>query len=162
MANKEPLAQLLNYLITKFKASCTFITDPTNVIIGETPDLIGLPDTKYPRVEVLIRKLAYGGYADQRIVNQGYRIDVGGHIRRAQDATTEEDMYTAIRFGTELVNLVYSAHTDKIAGTPVCDGFIQMSGFPEMFFEYELFPKITSVILVAEAEIQLRDIYTNN
>ena len=162
MSNKEPFAQFLDYLITKFTSGCTFVTDPTNIIIGETPDMIGLNDGKFPRLEILIAKLAYGGFLDQRTVQQSFRISIGGHIRRTQDTTTSSDMYSLIQFGTELANLVYSAHTDKMNGVPICDGFIQIGGFPELFFEYELFPKISTVLLVAEAEIQLTDIYTNN
>lgn len=160
---REPLADFIENLLTKYKNEGTFATDPSNVVIGESRyGLANKPDSAFPRLELLISKLKYDGFIDQRIVNQSFRISVAGHIRRDTDDTTSEDMYQAIQWGREMVRLLYTFHTDKIAGTSPCDGFIQIGGFPEVFFEYELFPKVTSVILMAEAEVQLTDIFTNN
>lgn len=159
---KEPFAQFLDYLMNKYTTLGTYVTNPDNIVIGESMSMVTRPDADFPRLEFLISKLKYDGYTDQRVINQTFRFSVGGHLRRAQDDTTKEDMFDAIKWGRELVKLMYEIHNDVIAGNFPCDGFIQMSGFPEVFMEYELFPKITSVILVAEAEIQLYDDFTNN
>lgn len=162
MAN-EPLAQFLDTVLTKYRTLGTFATNPDNVVIGESKyGLVNLPDTSFPRLEGLITKLKYDGFTDQRIVNQSFRFSIAGHLRRDQDDTVDADMFDAISWGRELTQLLFTIHDDVVAGNPPCDGFIQINGYPEVFFEYELFPKITSIILIAEAEVQLTDTYTNN
>ena len=159
---KEPLAQFLDFMICKFIDNATFATDPSNIVVGETRDTLGLSDSKLPRLELLITKSKNNGYIDQRQVDKSYRFSVGGHLRREQEETTPEDMWEAVRWGTELESSFYSLNDDKIAGKSPCDGFIQVGGFCEVYYEYELFPKITSILMVAEIEVQLTDTYTNN
>lgn len=162
MAN-EPFAQFLQTLVDKYSQYSTFINNPENIIIGESCNgLISLPDSSFPRLEILIIKLKYDGYTDQRIINQSFRFSIAGHIKRDYEIVTPQDMFSLIDFGTELTSILFSVHNDVISGISPCDGFIKMGDFPEVFFEHETFPKTSSVILVAEAEIQLIDTYTNN
>ena len=159
---KEPFAQFFDYLITKFKNEGTIITNPDNIVIGESLDFIHKDDSYFPRVEFLVSKLKFDGFMDGRNIEQSFRISLGAHLRRATDATTPEDMYDGIRLAREITKITYGIHLDKISGVTICDGFIQMGGFSEADIEYEIFPKITSVIYFAEAQIQLRDNYSNN
>jgi hypothetical protein len=156
MANKS-YAQFMNYLLTDIRSKFDLIPDDKNVVIGESLSLLDKPDSYFPRAELLITKQKYNGWRDQRVLDQSFRFSIGVHLRRAQDETTEEDMYTALDLGSELMSLIYDMHRAKIQGVPICDGFIQIGGFPEVFYEYELFPKITTIILLAEAEVQLQD-----
>jgi len=160
---KEPLAEFLETLMEKYINNGTFVNDPTNIVMGESINgLVHLNNDMFPRLELLITKLKFDGFMDQRIINQSFRFSVAGHLKRNEVKTTPENMWEAVRWGRELTQILFTIHDDVIAGKPPCDGFIQIGGFPEVFFEYEMFPKITSVILFAEAEIQLSDIYTNN
>ena len=162
---KEPFADFLNAVLKKHRVSpgSSFATNSDNIVIGESKyGLVDLPDECFPRIEGLITKLKYDGYTDQRIVDQAFRFSIAGHLRRAQDETTDVDMWNAIKWGREIVRYLFLLHEDRIAGNLPCDGFIQIGGYPEVFFEYELFPRTTSVILIAEAEVQLVDTFTNN
>lgn len=159
---KEPFAQFFDYLITKFNAESTFVTSSDNIIIGESLDLIHKPASYFPRIEFLVGKLKFDGYIDQRNLEQSFRITLGAHIKRASDATTPDDMYNAIKLAREITKIIYSINSDKVSGIDICDGFIQIEGYSEADIEYEIFPKITSVIYFAEAQIQLMDNYSNN
>jgi hypothetical protein len=164
MANNESFAQFLNYILNDIREKSSYIKDADNVIIGESLSMLDKPDSFFPRAELLISKQKYNGWLDQRMLNQSFRFSIGAHLRREHDNTTEEDMFDALNWGQELMNTIYNMHETAIQDGPntICDGFIQISGYPEIFCEYELFPRITTVILVAEAEIQLLDTYTNN
>lgn len=162
MSKKEPFAQFLDFIVERLKSECTFIKNPENIIIGETVGLDLLSDEDFPRIEILIKKDKGNGYIGQRLMNSALRIDIGCHARREQDDYTVEDMYENIRFGTEVKKIIYKLHNAKLSGTHVCDGFQQMSGFPEVFYEHEIAPKISTAIVVTEAEIQLDDIHSTN
>jgi hypothetical protein len=141
------------------------ITDPLNVIIGETMSILDLPDTAFPRCELLMDKLKFSGFIDQRMLEQNYRLCVSAYMKRpssdhAEDVT-EQDMYDAITFGRKIMKAFMSANDDKLAGRPVCEGFLQMNGYPTMDIEYEMFAPITGILISAEPEIQLIDTYTN-
>jgi len=160
---KEPLADFLDSLINKHIEYGTFARNPENIIIGETlTGLVQKSDDYFPRIEILITKLKGDGFIDQRNMNQSFRISQAGYIRRKENVTIPQDMFDAIRWGREFLKILYMFHDDRVSGIFPCDGFIQISGYPEVFFEYEMFPKITSVVVEAEAEIQLADNYTNN
>jgi hypothetical protein len=158
----EPCAQYIRYLMNKMLSRGTFVVKEDNLVIGESVDLIGLPNESFPRMEFLITKIKWDGYIDQRMENQSFRFQINAYIRRENDAVVEEDMFMAIRWGREIKRIVSMSHIDRIKGNPPCDGFMQMDGFPEVFPEYELITKITTVIFVGEVEICLPDTYTNN
>lgn len=158
----EPCAQYFRYLMNKMLTHGTFITKRENLVIGESVDILGRVDEDFPRMEFLITKLKWDGYIDQRMENQSFRFQINAYLRRKNDPVVEEDMFTAIRWGREMKRIIAMSHTDRIAGKLPCDGFIQMDGFPEIYPEYELFPKTTVVIFVGEVEVILADSYTNN
>ena len=157
--NRKVYAAFLETLMAKIRNNSEIDIPPKNVVIGESLGMLHFPDGYFPRAELLISKQKYNGFIDQRIVDRALRFSIGLHIKRADNVTTDEDMYDALDLGDNLMKLIYSLHDDAIANgrESICPGFISMSGFPEIFTEYELFPKVTSVILVAEAEVQLDD-----
>lgn len=161
-SNLEPFAQLMEYIVDKIRTKSTFITNPENVVIGESLSLLDKPDKMFPRAELLIVKDKANGFIDQRQINHSLRISIGGHIKRDQDLTTPQDMYDAVSFGNEIMNVIYTMHEDNIQGIEICDGFIQVGGFNEIFYEYELFPRTTTVIVIAEVQIETYDTFTNN
>ena len=161
MAN-EPLADFLDALLIKFQSS-VIVTNPENIGIGESSGISHLNDDRFPRLEVLIDKIKGNGIIDTtRILDQSFRVRVKGHLRRASNSTTSQDMFDAIALSREIQSFVYSLNTDRAEGNAPCDGFIKIDGFFESFISYERIPKHTSVIFVVEADIQLTDIYTNN
>lgn len=163
MSDKEPCAQYMDYLIRKQFTEGSFVTTFSNMMVGESVDLVGRPDEEFPRMEYLITKIKWDGYIDiERMQNQAFRFQINSYIRRPEEAYTQEDMFTAIRWAREIKRIVSMAHIDRIAGNLPCDGFIQMDGFPEVFINEELFPQITSILFAAEVEITLIDTYTNN
>ena len=158
----EPFVQFFKYLMDKMFSKGTFVNNPDNMVIGESIDLIGKDDSYFPRMEYLIDKIKWDGYIDQRMQSLSFRFQINAIYRREEDLVKDEDMFTAVKWATEIKSIISSLHDDVVAGKTICDGFIQMDGFPEAFIKYELFPKTTTVIFVAEAEIQLIDTYTNN
>ncbi len=160
---REPLADFIEALMNKYQENTTFVNNPENIVIGESiTGFAEMHDDKFPRIELLIDKLKYNGFIDQRQQDQSFRFSVGAHLRREQEETTREDMYTAIRWGRELIRDLFLLHEDRSTGNPPCEGFIQIEGYPEIDYEYELIPKISSVLLVGAAEITLLDTFTNN
>jgi len=158
----DSFSQFLDYLVKKIQTSVPTISDPLNVIIGESKSLVTMYDDQFPRAELLISKLKFDNFIDQRMMSQSFRFSVAGYIKRHgnhTDDVTPEDMYQAITFGRQVMHAIMDSHNDKIAGVPICDGFQQINGFPEVHFEYEMFDQITAFIVVAEAEIQLIDTY---
>lgn len=161
MAN-EPFADFMDYLITNLNSKSTFATNSDNIIIGETINLAERESDFFPRVELLIKKMKDDGYVDQRIVDQSFRFTAIGHIHRAADDTTKEDMFTLIRFARETKSIIYGANTDRRLGNTICDGFKQIGGFTEIDMDFEMFPYISSFLIEGEAEIELEDVFTNN
>jgi len=158
----EPCAQYIRYLMNKLFTQGTFVTKKENLVIGESVDMVGKSNDAFPRIEILINKIKWDGYTDQRQEDQSFRFQLNAIIRRANDETTEEDMFFAIRWARELKRIVAMSHNDRATGNLPCAGFIQMDGFPEAVIVYELAPKITTIIFVGEVEVILPDTYTNN
>jgi hypothetical protein len=157
----DAFAQFINYLQTKLQEIPT-ISDPRNVIVGETISLLDLPEEAFPRIEILITKLKGQDFIDQRNLQQGFRFSLAGFLKRtgfnAQNVSSD-DMFQSMRFGREILKVVLDTHTAVISGEPICDGFLQISGYPEISFEYEMFDEITTCIVSAEAEVMLPDNY---
>lgn len=155
----DAFAQFLDYLIKNLKDKCPTLTDPRNIIIGESQSLLDLGHDEFPRAEILITKLKCDGFIDQRSIEQSFRFSIGGFIRRDDFHVSPDDMYAALHFGREMLKVVMESHEDRIRGNFPCEGFQQINGYPEVFYEYEMFDKITGVILNAEAQVTLPDIY---
>jgi len=155
----EPCEQFLSRLMDKLWSQGTVVKLEDNIVIGETLDLMNKPDSGFPRMELLIEKLKFDGYIDQGIHAQSFRFSVGAHFRRKNMDVVPEDMFTALRWGREIKAIVASFHNDRAQGILPCEGFVQLDGYPEITFEHELFPKITSVIFFGEANIELNDTY---
>ena len=162
MAVKEPLADFMNYLLGKFKANKSYVTDNANIVIGESVDLTMKDSAFFPRLEMIVKKMKDDGYLAQQMMEKSYRITVMGDIRRAQDDTTAQDMWDIIGFANETSSTLYGANTDRRNGVTICEGFMQIGGFTEIALGYELYPKTSSFVMECEAELQLEDIHTNN
>jgi hypothetical protein len=154
---ENPLTCFFKALVEKYKKN-TFITNSTNVIIGESVDLLALDkDTEYPRMEILIDKDKSDGYQSQRDQMRSFRFNVAGYIHRENDVTTEEDMFNLMLFGMQTYALTFSFLDDKQAGKSPCQGFEMLDAYPETFYDFEMIPKITTFIFVAAAQIYLPD-----
>jgi len=150
------IGDYLTSLQTKLQ-TCTLITNPDLVLMGESKDIFGLQDDQFPRLEVLIDKDKQEGYASQRTMNYDFRYSIAGFIRRVDDAVSFADMVTLTNFGVEVRNLNYSFLDDKQAGNPPCNGFLMMGQFTECFYEFELFPRTSAFIIVMGAFLELLD-----
>lgn len=163
--NAEPLEQYLRYIIEKITEKSTWINDPQNIMIGESLSLLDKSDSYFPRAEILITKHKFNGWVDQRNLEQVLRYSIGIHLRREKDDVTNEDMFDAINCGRQMMSIIMNIHNDIISkgASSIANGLIQMNGFPEIFYEYELFPRITTIILTnIETMFQLPDTFTNN
>jgi len=157
----DAFAQFIDYLQKKLQVLPT-ISDPRNVIVGETLSLLDLPIEAFPRAEILITKLKGNDFIDQRNLNQAFRFTIAGFIRRSGFSVqniSADDMFASMHFGREILKVILDTHNSVISGEKVCDGFLQISGYPEISFEYEMFDEITTCIVSAEAEIMLPDNY---
>lgn len=158
----EPFAQFMDSLEEKL-TGCSFIDNSENVIVGETYDFFSLGVDDYPRLEILIDKDKGDGYYTQVGMEQSFRASVAGYLLREEEDTQKIDMYNLITFGHECRRLIYQLNIDKETGDAPCDGFIQIAGFSEIFYEYELgIPKVSSFIFVFESNNGLPYDYTNN
>jgi hypothetical protein len=158
----EPAAEFLTYLVSNLKSKKTIVTSNDNIFIGEKANIQMLSDSDFPRLEIVIKKLNGGGYVDQGNIDEGFRVTIVGFIKRDSDDTTDQDMYDIINFARETKKIVYQANSDRGAGTTVCEGFEQISGFSEIFVGYEMAPRTSAFVFEFEAEILLRDTFTNN
>lgn len=155
----DSFAEYLDYLVRKLR---TNVTDPRNIIVGETKSLMGLYDESFPRCEILVDKLKFDGFQDQRNLLQSYRFSIAGYIRRHGDHpedVTLDDMVQLISFARKTFRSVMSAHDDKLAGVPVCTGFQKIDGYPEIHLEFEMFDQISAFLMMAEIEVYLPDNY---
>lgn len=153
------MSRIGDYLLsleTKLK-TCSVITNPALVVMGESDDILGLEDDLFPRLEVLITKDKQEGYSSQRKIDYAFRYSIAGYTRRDVDAVSFNDMVGIMSFGTEVRKLNYSFLDDKQAGNPPCTGFLMMGEFSETFYEFELFPKTNAFILEIEAKLELSD-----
>jgi hypothetical protein len=142
------------------------ITDPKNVIVGESEDLYKHFDKDcepigFPRLEILITKDKGEGYYSQRNMNYTLRYSIAGYLVRDHLDVDIEDAVSLSAFGSEVRALNYSFLDDKQASNPPCSGFLQMGEFPEIFYEFELFPSeknaISAFIFHAEAHLEQND-----
>ena len=155
------LNDLITAIDTKMK-TCSFISDTSNVVFGEEPDIAALPDSKLPRIETLIVKCKCNGYADQRNLQWSLRMGSAVFFRttNSNPTATLSEMLTALTYGKEIADKYFSFLDDTQAGSPPCDGFEQLGDFPEIFFEKELIPKTMAAIIYVEIELLLSDIET--
>lgn len=154
----SPIGNYLDALEAKFQES-TFATTAANVVVGESIDLMGLArDTaNFPRLEILITKDKASGYGSQRNIDFDFRYSVAGYIRRESDDVSTQDMKNIMNFGTEIRALNYQFLDEKQQGNPPCVGFSRLGEYPETFYEFELFPKITAFIFEMNALLYLSD-----
>lgn len=146
--------------LTKKLYRSSYITDSANIIFGEYPDIQALADSFFPRVEVLLTKCKCNGYVDQRNMSWSLRYGVAGYMRRTNASElmlTATEMGDIINFGKEICDLNYEFLDDKQEGEPPCDGFMMLGEFPEIFAEFELFPKISAFVFEMEAILYLAD-----
>lgn len=158
MAN-SPIGQFLLALETKLQ-SVSDITLNANVMIGETPSLVDLPNTAYPRMEVLITKDKGDGYNAQRYINFAFRFSIAGYMKRIDDGVSFADMTRLMNFGQRTRNAVFGMLDDKQAGSLTVPGFEKFAGYPETFYEFEIFyeAELMSFILEMEAHFNLKDV----
>jgi hypothetical protein len=135
----------------------TEIIDVNNVYIGESYDLLGRPNSEFPRLEFQIRNIIGEGYYAQRLQDENVSISIQGFLRRGQDDLLQEDMDKLIDFSQEVRSLIFSFHNDKIQGIPVPKGFIQISGYTEMWSEFEIMPKTSTFIFNFAAKFGRHD-----
>ena len=147
----------LKALEAKLKTS-VLIADPDNVVMGDSRDILALPDTAFPRLEVLITKVKTNGYFSQRQQMFAFRYTIAGYIRRTVDEVDFDDMVTLMDWGRQVVALNYSFLDDKQAGSSPCTGFLKMGDYPETFYDFELVDRISTFLIIdMEAQIQLSD-----
>lgn len=137
--------------------SSPFLNGNEQVSFVEDTDLLqqGLV---FPRINLLVDKIKGNGYESQRQMDVGFRFIVVGHLKiDGPDAEewkpTAENCVELIDFGISTMSLIFSMLDDKQSGEVPCKGFEMFSGFPELFIEPELIPKILSFTIVAEAKI---------
>jgi len=136
----------------------TFVIDVNNVLVGESYDLLGRPDEEFPRLEFQIRNIMGEGYYAQRLQDESLSISIQGFLRRPTDDLTSAEMDKLIDFSQEVRSKIFSFHNDKITGVPVPKGFIQISGFTEMWSEFEIMPRTSTFIFNFTAKFGRHDV----
>ena len=136
------MEQYMKALVLKIQNNCPFITDPTNVMVGELAEHESLPDAKFPRVEIIVTKLIGSRYIDQYNVEKTFRLNVFGILKRPTDAIVDQDVYNLTRFASNVESLVFSFNTDKINGVEPSPYFVQVEAYGEIFVENEVIPRL--------------------
>lgn len=153
----SPYSDYIKAIKVKIEQSA-FITNSENILIGESFDLLGKPDSEFPRAEYQVRNMLGQGYYAQRLQDENVTVSIQGFMRRAQDDLLEQDMVDIINFGQEIRSLIYSFNNDKVSGNTVPKGFVQMDGYPEMWAEFEIMPKTSTFILNITAKFGRHDV----
>ena len=121
----------------------------TNVIIGETFDWLRIKNNpaQFPRIELLVWKKWGDGPVNTTDRDERNILQLGCYLQRANKDLTEQDYYDIMNFLDEIEGLVISrALASRIAGTPICEDFLNMDYFPELDIEGEIFKNVASGI----------------
>jgi hypothetical protein len=164
----EPIGTYFTNLITKLSTHSAMVGKSNNIVVGACNDLLKLfPNINsagieeevinFPRIEILMDKLKWNGYASQREVDKAITYDVVGYIYRTSDEITLSDQVSIALFGQEIIALNYSFHDDKQKSKLPCPGFLKMGEFPELILDFELIPRISMCLFSASAEYQNKD-----
>ena len=138
-------SDFITSLETKLKG-CSYINDPSNVLMGESLGLNSVTEDQFPRYEVLIDKEKWNGYISQRKVNVEFRFSICGFLFVPDDRYDDKRKFDNMRlvqdFASETRRLIFSFLDDRQAGTPPCEGFQMLGEFPEIFYDFEMFPNV--------------------
>ena len=160
LGDNSPIGEYFKAIEAKLQDNSTVATTDSNIIIGETIDLLGLNDDKFPRIENSIEIIKGAGYAAQRDIDFIVRHHVVGYIRRDTDSYDFDDLVELCNFGIETRTFIYGMLDDKQNGNSPCNGFLKFEGFPLIYYDFELIPKISVFIIEVEAHIRLTDTQT--
>lgn len=115
---------------------------------------------KFPRIELDINKARGVGYVCQRTIQWSVRYRIVGYLKKTSIADgqmesnwTEQDQVNIINFGMNTASLIYSM-TDERNKYP---GFLQFGGFPEIWTDLEIIPKISAFAFNLEVIIDKLD-----
>lgn len=150
------LGTLLTSIDTKLK-TVSEITNPDNVIIGETIDIFSKNETFFPRLEILIDKDKFDGSVGQRGVDHSYRFTIGGFLRRDRHDVNLTQMLNLVQFGENVVSKIVSFKDDRIHGNPPVPGFLTVSNFTEIWYEFELVEKISTFVTAFSIDVNTTD-----
>ena len=142
--------------------SSPFLNGNEQLLFTEETDLLkkGLV---FPRMNLVIDKLKGSGYISQRQMDFAFRFYIVGYLKfpgKDGDMSwkpSRSNYVELVDFATNTASLTYSLMDDHQAGIHLCKGFQMFSGFPEIFIEPELLPKILSFSVYSEAIITQND-----
>lgn len=155
----SPYSELLAWTKANIQTRSTVVTDPNNVFIGETDDLLSLNDTHFPRIEIQIVGAPNQDYLTQRILEKRCQISVQGYLRRPADEIVEQDMFDIADFHHDTEKVIFNIHDQILAGAPgTPTNFTKISGMTEAFVVVELMPKTSSFLFNFTGEFSARDV----
>lgn len=134
--------------------------DEDHFLLGESFAFSQKQDTYFPRLEVLPDKLKFDGNpTTERMLDGSIRFITIGYILEDTEITVEENWFEVMDKSKEVFSLLGSFNTDKINGTPPCDGFIQMDVFPEIWwYEEKMTKRLFSFIIGSDANVSVTDL----
>jgi hypothetical protein len=138
-------------------AAHPYIDKPSNVIIGETPDLAELGQSFFPRFEILPLRDDGDGYESQRDLRHLYKLGVVGYIKRDSFELKERNVKDIVAMGETARSMVYGFLDDKQEGNPPCARFDFLNGYPTLDFDFELFDNIAVTLLGFWGRAQTKD-----
>jgi hypothetical protein len=133
------------------------ITNPDNVKIGESLDLLALDDSEFPRFEIRPLDNLGKGRPSQREINRDYSVMVTGYVKRPSEEVTDDDALAITDMGEELRTLIYGLIDDNTTITPPCDNFTGIDPYSVLQYDWELMGQFSTVIFGFRVEIYQND-----
>ena len=156
----DPVQEFMEYIQETKLKTLPFITNPDNVIIGETgqiDDFLNYDVDDYPRIETLFDKQKGDGYVDQTSSDESSRFSYAGYFYYPEEADAlpnDQRMYNLVNYANRTLEALRSVNRDKIDGTaPRC--FIQVGAFYTIDYEYEFIDGVDSFLIALDYKLNL-------
>lgn len=108
---------------------------PENCTVGTDSDILQLPDTAFPRIEISCPIVDTSNYTDQYSIDSLLVLGFSGYAKRI--TMDDEDIYRHMVFGMKLRALMFSLNEDIVNAT-LQYGVKQVDPKQRVEFEYEL------------------------
>ena len=126
--------EIIKFIRTKILSTFPTILDE-NVTLGVDSDLLQLPDTAFPRIEILCPMIDVSDYTDQYSIDSKLVLGFSGYDKRLTN--DDEDIYRHIEFGMKFRAMMFGLNEDIVSAT-LQSGVKQIDPKQRLEFEYEL------------------------
>lgn len=138
-------------------AGSSFVTTLDNILLTENKDIMTLPTTSFPRVEISIEAAKGTGYNSQRDLQWNFRFWFVGYLKRLTKQDTHDNIWTPTdflniwNFGTETMASVMGLLDYKQSHPTELVNFEFFEGYPVLYADCEIMPYISTFMGYVDA-----------